>query len=59
MIDRNFIDYSAESLGNGRAVLRRDVVVHNTLVESYTVGSPAPIESVREAETRIDLGSRS
>ncbi|MCL2393053.1 MAG: hypothetical protein FWC87_00070 [Acidimicrobiaceae bacterium] len=45
--------YFAESLGQGRAILRRDVVHHGRLVESHTIGSPAPIASVKAFAARM------
>jgi hypothetical protein len=44
------IRYYAESLGNGRAIMRVDVVRDGVLVDSRTDGSPAPIETVRKCE---------
>ena len=52
----SYISYYAEALGHGRAILRCDVVIDGELVESHTVGSPAPIESVRAAERTANLG---
>lgn len=53
----NYIDYYAESLGNGRGILRCDVVVNGELVQelSGTVGSPAPMATVQQHERRVTL----
>ena len=55
----SYIAYEAESLGHGRAILRCDVVFDGALVESHTVGSPAPIDTVRKAERKTTLGGKS
>lgn len=52
---RGEIVYFTEPLGNGRAVLRRDVTYGGVLVETEIIGSPAPIETVRKHEKRIVL----
>jgi hypothetical protein len=52
---RNFIEYYAEPLGNGRAIMRCDIVVEDKLLLSYTVGSPAPETTVRQHEQKISL----
>ncbi len=52
---RSYIHYYAEPLGNGRAVMRVDVVADGDLVESHTDGSPAPIETVRAYERKVRL----
>lgn len=48
---RSFIHHYAESLGNGRAIMRVDVVFDGKLVDSHTEGSPAPMETVRQHES--------
>lgn len=57
---RSLIHYYSEPVGNvadGRAVLRRDVIVDDVLVPELSgiLGSPAPVATVREHERTIDL----
>lgn len=47
----SFIRSYAEPLGDGRAVMRVDVIVDGALDHSYLDGSPAPIDTVRQYET--------
>jgi hypothetical protein len=49
--------YYAESLGHGRAILRCDVVIDGELEDSHTVGSPAPVDTVRKQERTTPLGT--
>lgn len=51
----SYIRYYAESLGNGRAIMRVDTVVDGKLIDSHTSGSPAPIETVRRYEAKYQL----
>lgn len=52
-----YIDYYAEALGHGRAIMRCDIVDNNgDLVDSHTVGSPAPIATVQAAARRTTIG---
>lgn len=51
----SYIDRCAEPLGHGRAIMRVDVVADGELVESHTEGSPAPIDTVRAHEERVNL----
>lgn len=50
----------AEPLGNGRAQMQRDVVVDGKLVPELSgpVGSPAPIETVRQYERKVTIEGR-
>jgi hypothetical protein len=54
---RSYIHYYAEGLGNGRGILRCDVVVDGVLVPELSgeVGSPAPIDTVRQHERTFVL----
>lgn len=53
----SYINYYAEPLGHGRAIMRCDIVDDNgDLVDSHTVGSPAPLVTVRAAERRTTIG---
>jgi hypothetical protein len=45
----------SEALGDGRAVLRRDVVIEGEVIESTTIGSPAPLGVVQQREADVDL----
>lgn len=47
-----------EPVGNGRAIMRVDVVHDGRLVESHTEGSPAPIDTVRRAADTDNGGPR-
>lgn len=51
----SFIHYYADPLGHGRAIMRCDIVVDGAMVQSYTVGSPAPLDTVRRYERRVPL----
>lgn len=51
----SYIAYFVEPLGNGRAVMRVDIVVDGVLVDSHLEGSPAPIETVRRYERKVTL----
>lgn len=51
----SYVAYYAESLGHGRAIMRVDIVHDGELVQSYTDGSPAPIETVRKYEHVVQL----
>lgn len=53
----SYIAYYAEPLGHGRAIMRCDLVVDGQLADSYTVGSPAPLETVRKHERRTPLNT--
>jgi len=54
---RSYIDEYVEPRPHGRAVLQRDVVIDGELVAelSGTVGSPAPVDTVRRHERFVDL----
>lgn len=54
---RSYIHRYAETLGNGRGIMRVDVVIDGKLVNelSGTEGSPAPLETVRKHEERVSL----
>lgn len=53
----SFVDYYAESLGHGRGVMRRDVVIEGVLVPELSGldGSPAPLATVQRHERRVAL----
>lgn len=57
MTDRNFIHYYAESVTEGRSILRRDVVIDGEMVPelSHALGSPAPTEVVEQHERTVKL----
>lgn len=55
---QSYISHYAEPLGNGRAIMRVDIVIDGQLVDSHTEGSPAPIETVRRHESTTQLGAR-
>jgi len=54
---RSYIHYYAEGLGNGRGILRCDVVVDGLLVRELSGerGSPAPFDTVRQHEQLVVL----
>lgn len=57
---RSFVEYTAEPLAHGRAIMRCEVVIDGEVVQSYLTGSPAPAAVVREHERRyfLDLDDR-
>jgi len=50
---KSYIHEYVEPLGNGRAIMQRDVVVDGKLVPELSghIGSPAPIATVRKHES--------
>ena len=52
---KNYIHRYAELLPGGRAIMREDFVIDDELVQSYTTGSPAPMETVKKHEEFIVL----
>lgn len=60
MNTRSFVEYAAEPLAHGRAIMRCEIVINGVVEQSYLVGSPAPIETVRKHESRhyLDLDDR-
>jgi hypothetical protein len=55
MTKPSYIAYYAEPLPHGRAILHCDVVVDGKLEQSYDVGSPAPLATVKAAESKLML----
>jgi len=49
---QSYIEYTAEPLAHGRAIMRVEVVINGRVEQSYFVGSAAPIASVRAHEAR-------
>jgi hypothetical protein len=47
--------YWAKHLGNGRAVLMFEAIFDGCIVQSYEVGSPAPLEIVKQQERKVDI----
>ena len=53
----SYIEWYAEPLSHGRAIMRVDVVADGKLLMSYTDGSPARMETVLAHEHRVTLGA--
>lgn len=51
----SYIARYAERVKDGYSVLREDIVIGGQLETSIVRGSPAPTETVRRYEERIDL----
>lgn len=55
MTTENFIHYYAEPVKAGYSILRCDIVLDGEIVQSFTVGSPAPTEVIKSHERRATL----